>query len=319
MMRAVLLACLLMWVSVAHANDWWDRLWHNADQRGEQLLQQGKAAAAARTYTDPRRKAYAELQAGDYQTAARDFTAYDDTTSNYNRGNALAMAGQLPAAIKAYDAALASDPKNADAKHNRDLVMQALQKQPPQSNSSAGKKSESGNDKHGNKDAQQNKSDGNQNNSQPKSAGNNPSPSAANKQQTQPKPGNDKSGNAQQPAQPQPQPAKPSGNAATQNAPQPSPHPQQSSPQGPPQAAQPAQSAADKPSTPGKPSPATSAALPGKEKPAAKNQAASADVPTTEHQLAEDQWLKSIPDDPGGLLRRKFMIEHLMRQQGISP
>lgn len=311
MMRALLLTCLLMWAAVAHANDWWDSLWRNADQRGEQLMQQGKAAAAARTFTDPRRKAYAELQAGDYQAAARDFTSYNDTTSNYNRGNALAMAGQLPAAIKAYDAALASDPKNADAKHNRDLVTQALQKQPPQSNSSAGKKPESGNDK----DSQQNKSDGNQNNSQQKSAGNNPSPSAANKPQAQPKPGNDKSGNTQQPAQAHPQPAKPSGSSAAQNAPQPSPNPQQSSPQ----AAQQAQSSADKPQIAGKSSPTSGTVMPGKEKPAARNLAASADAPTTERQLAEDQWLKSIPDDPGGLLRRKFMIEHLMRQQGISP
>ena len=116
MIRALLMTCLLMWATAAHANDWWDSLWRNADQRGEQLMQQGKAAAAARTYTDQRRKAYAELQAGDYQGSARDFSAYHDSTSNYNRGNALALAGQLPAAIQAYDAALASDPNNADAK-----------------------------------------------------------------------------------------------------------------------------------------------------------------------------------------------------------
>ena len=28
-----------------------------------------------------------------------------------------------------------------------------------------------------------------------------------------------------------------------------------------------------------------------------------------------DQWLRRIPDDPAGLLRRKFMLEHLRRQQ----
>jgi len=38
-------------------------------------------------------------------------------------------------------------------------------------------------------------------------------------------------------------------------------------------------------------------------------------TPPTEKQLAQAQWLRSIPDDPGGLLRRKFMIEHYMRQQ----
>jgi Ca-activated chloride channel family protein len=27
-----------------------------------------------------------------------------------------------------------------------------------------------------------------------------------------------------------------------------------------------------------------------------------------------DQWLRWIPDDPAGLLRRKFMIEHMRHQ-----
>jgi Ca-activated chloride channel family protein len=41
--------------------------------------------------------------------------------------------------------------------------------------------------------------------------------------------------------------------------------------------------------------------------------------PQTEQQLALEQWLRQIPDDPGGLLRRKFMIEHLMKQQQVQP
>jgi hypothetical protein len=35
----------------------------------------------------------------------------------------------------------------------------------------------------------------------------------------------------------------------------------------------------------------------------------------SEQQLALDQWLRWIPDDPAGLLRRKFMIEHMLKQQ----
>jgi Ca-activated chloride channel family protein len=41
--------------------------------------------------------------------------------------------------------------------------------------------------------------------------------------------------------------------------------------------------------------------------------------PQTEQQIALEQWLRQIPDDPGGLLRRKFMIEHLMKQQQVQP
>jgi Ca-activated chloride channel family protein len=41
-----------------------------------------------------------------------------------------------------------------------------------------------------------------------------------------------------------------------------------------------------------------------------------ASQPLSEQALALDQWLRSIPDDSGELLRRKFQIEHLMKQQG---
>jgi Ca-activated chloride channel family protein len=41
--------------------------------------------------------------------------------------------------------------------------------------------------------------------------------------------------------------------------------------------------------------------------------------PRSEQAIALDQWLRGIPDDSGELLRRKFMIEHMMKQQGYQP
>jgi Ca-activated chloride channel family protein len=38
--------------------------------------------------------------------------------------------------------------------------------------------------------------------------------------------------------------------------------------------------------------------------------------PLSEQQIALEQWLHQVPDDPAGLLRRKFMLEHLLRQKG---
>ena len=35
-----------------------------------------------------------------------------------------------------------------------------------------------------------------------------------------------------------------------------------------------------------------------------------------EKQQAVQQWLQRVPDDPGGLLRRKFLLEYQRRQQG---
>jgi Ca-activated chloride channel family protein len=35
-----------------------------------------------------------------------------------------------------------------------------------------------------------------------------------------------------------------------------------------------------------------------------------------EKQQAVEPWLQRVPDDPGGLLRRKFQLENQRRQQG---
>ena len=35
----------------------------------------------------------------------------------------------------------------------------------------------------------------------------------------------------------------------------------------------------------------------------------------SEEDIALEQWLRQIPEDPSGLLRRKFMLEHMQRKQ----
>jgi len=42
-------------------------------------------------------------------------------------------------------------------------------------------------------------------------------------------------------------------------------------------------------------------------------------LPQSEQALAMEQWLRTIPEDSGELLQRKFMIEHLMKQRGREP
>ena len=298
MSRGLLGVGLLLWAVAAQANPAWDSLWRTPDQRAQQLLLKGRPAEAARLFRDPRRKAYAELQAGSFAQAAQDFAAFGDSDSQYNRGNALARAGRLQEAIKAYDTALARDPANRDARHNRDLVAKALQKQPPPPQSASAK-------------GQQNKTAPSGRGDQKKDAGgagtqagntsNPPSGSAGRQgQPDQGKPDQGQNGGARpSPAgqgQPQFGQANP-GHAAdlrngSANAPQ-----------------QPANDAAQ---ARGDAAAALAQAQPGQ-------RAAPADAPLSERQLAEEQWLRRIPDDPGGLLRRKFLIEHLIRQQGTQP
>ena len=48
----------------------------------------------------------------------------------------------------------------------------------------------------------------------------------------------------------------------------------------------------------------------------ANNAEADSEGQKTEEEVALEQWLQQIPDDPGGLLRRKFMLEYINRQKG---
>lgn len=52
--------------------------------------------------------------------------------THYNLGNALAKLTSLQAALEQYEAALAINPENADAKHNRDVVKKMLEQQKQQ-------------------------------------------------------------------------------------------------------------------------------------------------------------------------------------------
>jgi Ca-activated chloride channel family protein len=45
-------------------------------------------------------------------------------------------------------------------------------------------------------------------------------------------------------------------------------------------------------------------------------QKANLSAAESEKQRAKEQWLRLIPDDPGGLMREKFMRDHLRRQRG---
>ncbi len=311
MMRSLWLAGLLLWTATAQANPAWDKLWRTPDQRAQQLLRQGKAADASRLFQDPRRKAYAELQAGNFSRAAQDFAAFDDSDGQYNRGNALARAGRLQEAIQAYDAALARDPNNADARHNRELVAQALQKQPPQSQSASGKGRQDDKNPPGQADhkqgGQQQSDQHKQNTRAGAQNGNASKPPSSNAAQAG-KPGQNQADGARSKpgGQNQPQPGQQAVGQAT-----PGPSPDRGNADA--NASQPKQAAND--AAEARDDAAAGLAKPQQAGPAPQ----AAGNPPSERQLAEEQWLRRIPDDPGGLLRRKFMIEHLIRQQGTQP
>lgn len=270
--RWMAVAWLSSLAPLAVAGEVWDSLWRTADQRGAAFLAQGDAAAAARTFSDPRRKAYAELQAGDPAAAASRLAAFDDGDSHYNRGNALARTGDLQGALDAYEAAIKHDPKNADATHNRDVVAKALtERKREQGQRSNSQQPGSGEGK--SMDGDQGEPDQD-------------SPGKSGKEDTQAPSGSKNKESSEKTARPNP--GNPGGAKVENEA-------------------------------SGGQAPAVTSSEKSHAESIVKSTTQSPTKlitkPPTEKQLAQEQWLRSIPDDPGGLLRRKFLIEHMLRQQ----
>ncbi|MEE1896560.1 VWA domain-containing protein [Metapseudomonas otitidis] len=109
-----------------------DDLWLRADQQGQRLLEAQQPAEAAQRFQDRAWQGYALYQAGQYGEAAERFAAGDSAADHYNRGNALAKAEQLEAALDAYDSALERQPDLQPALKNKALVEELLKQRQAQ-------------------------------------------------------------------------------------------------------------------------------------------------------------------------------------------
>ena len=291
----------------ARAQSTWSSLWLTPAQRAQRLLDAGRPAEAAKLFRDPRRRAYADLRAGRYAEAAKLLKPFEDPESRYNLGNALAHVGNLPAALAAYDAALAKAPRDQDAIHNRDLVARALEQR---ARKSAGHGSQSRRGQQGASGQQgQNGSAG----SSSSGAGNRQGASQGEKSQRAGSSG----ANAQSPSDA----ATGSRTGGSQSSGE---TPQQQAEQAREDAELAARlqregakrgSSAEAGGTgSARGGPSSRETLPPRTKAPGAEQDGEG-PPLSEQTLALEQWLRRIPDDPGGLLRRKFLIEHLEREQ----
>ncbi|MBN0980771.1 tetratricopeptide repeat protein [Pseudomonas hygromyciniae] len=107
-----------------------DDLWLRPDQQGQYLLKHKRPAEAAEHFENPQWQGVALYEAGNYAEAARCFAEGSDAYSHYNRGNALARAGELEAAIDAYEQALEAQPDLQPALKNKALVESLLLEEP---------------------------------------------------------------------------------------------------------------------------------------------------------------------------------------------
>ncbi|MGY6274431.1 vWA domain-containing protein [Methylomonas sp. MgM2] len=130
---AFLLICLLPFPKEALAFDW-QHLWRTQDQQAQQAFQEQRFQQAAEQFNDTNWRAAAQYKAGQYQEAAETLKGAETADAHYNRGNALAKAGQLQESLAEYQQALNLDPGHADAEYNKALVEKELQKQQNQNN-----------------------------------------------------------------------------------------------------------------------------------------------------------------------------------------
>jgi Ca-activated chloride channel family protein len=112
----------------------WQDLWLRPDQQAVREFEAGRQAEAAKQFQRPDWRAAAEYASGDYEQALQALAGIETPRADYNKGNALARLGRLEDAIATYDKALSADPDDADARHNRELVQQLLERQKQQQN-----------------------------------------------------------------------------------------------------------------------------------------------------------------------------------------
>jgi len=294
----LLLGLLLPLPPAADALEWRD-LWLRADQQAQRALAAGDAKAAAERFDDPAWKAAAEYRAGDFASSARRLEALDQPRAHYNRGNALARQGQWAQALEAYDRALAAAPDDEDARFNRQRVEEALHRQQQQEQERQAQQDSASSQGHqASGSPPQPGQDGQPASAQNPSAGET-SDEALQSQGAQADTSADRSGEVAAPGD-----ASRSTGAAADT---PSPDAGGREPVG--QAGAPSEPH-DAEASPGQPQ---AAAEPSAET-ASRGAATSAAMPSEQDQ-ADAQWLRRIPDDPGGLLQRKFHYQYRLRQQ----
>ena len=245
---------ILMPVDQAGAADFWTDLWQTPDQQGASALELDAPASAAALFEDPAWRATAHYRNQDFKAAAEDFAASGGIENHYNRGNALARAGDLNGALAAFDQVLSSDPEHEDAAFNKALIERLLDQQSQEQ--AASDQDENG---------EQKPQEGGQGEQEQDASEQDPSQDAQNQQE------GDTEDDAQdsEAAREQPESDQSQEEAAETSE----------------QAVQEADEALD-----------------------------------PEEAQALEQWLKRVPDDPGGLLRRKFeqQFEERVRQGEIT-
>ena len=276
----------------APATNLWDDLWQTHDQQGQTLLQSDRAGQAASTFDDPSWRASAHYRAGEFAQAAENFSADTSATGQFNRGNALAKAGQLEDAQQAYQQALQQQPDFSDASSNLELIEQLLEQQKqqqedPEEQSQDGQSQENSDQS---SESQQQGEDGEPQDSQQQDDSQQQSDESSQQQSEQQNSDLKNSGKSESASEPEQKSAEKAESKAESQQ-----NPEQSA------AEQAAQQQAGEQGEENQDDP--------------ENSVDGAQALSEEQQQAMEQWLRQVPDDPSGLIRRKFEHQYHQRKE----
>ncbi len=270
----------------------WRDLWLTPDQQAKAALDAGHAAEAQALARDPALRGAAAYRAGDYARAVEEFARRNDADAQYNRGNALAKAGRYEDAIAAYDAALRLRPDLADAAANKRAVEEWLKRQRQDAQSRQDREHQG----HEQKEQDSSGSDADAANGTPSSNAGQANRAA--------QAGQDHSSPTQRDGSRPASPERPSDDdAAAAAAEQRRAEPAEREAEG--QFREDMNRALARQGEGG-----------DKPAPAVRLGALAKDAGSDERAQAVEQWLQRVPDDPGGLLRRKFQLEYQRRRHG---
>lgn len=138
----------------AQAWEWRD-LWQTPDQQGAAAMETENYQDAAALFQAPGWQGSAMYRSENYEAAVAAFSSDVSADGHYNRGNALALNGNLAEAIAAYEITLELEPDHADALHNKEIVEQLLQEQESQEGESEGDSSDDQQQQEGSEQEQQ--------------------------------------------------------------------------------------------------------------------------------------------------------------------
>ena len=314
----------------------WDELWQRPDQQAAHALNKGDYKQAAKLAPDPAQRGAAEYRSGNFKKAVTDFKQQKGAQADYNLGNALAKSGQYKKAIEAYDRALKEQPDLQNAKYNRKLVEDLLKKQQAKKKQQQNKQQKPGSKKQKKNQKQSDKKNQNKN-----GQGKKQPDKKDQKKEGQGKKQSDKKDQKKE-GQGKKQSDKKDQKKESQGKKQSDKKDQKKESQGKKQSAkkdqqkadQKQQKTEDKFSKAGDEkqqkkaqqavSKAAQQALKDKKakqgKKKTKAQKANMgnkakDKLNPEQRQSVENWLRRVPDDPGGLLRRKFLYQYQLRQR----